>query len=170
VYDSESKRKRKPAREPRPGGTGGFGLSILVVDDDENWLSSFASFLIGDGHSAFTARGGSEAVQFARRRRRENEPLDLSILDCNMPDLSGIETFHQLVVEIPAVVAIFVSGDPSESLEEEVRNAGGLALVPKPVNLHRVRGLLADVFQVRRIRGGTARGKGRGHEKPHGVP
>ena len=132
-------------------------LSILVVDDDENWLSSFASFLIQDGHSAYMARDGGEALDFARRLRSENERLDLSILDCHMPDLSGVETFRRLIVEIPAVVGIFVSGDPSVSLEEEVRNAGGLALVPKPVNIDRVRGLLSRVLP--RGRGKGARGR-----------
>ena len=73
---------------------------------------------------------------------RKTRRLDLSILDYRMPDLSGIETFRQLVLELPGTGAIFVSGEASISLEERVLNAGGFALVEKPLKLPRLRHVL----------------------------
>ena len=58
-----------------------------------------------------------------------------------MPDLTGIETFRQLVTLFPRLEAVFVSGDASETLEDEVRRVGGRMLVRKPL----------DVFRLRRV-------------------
>lgn len=122
-----------------------LGLRILLVDDDESWLESFESFLVSDGHSTFTARRGFEAVDFARRCRRTRERLDLSILDFRMPGISGIETFEQLVAELPETPGLFLSGEPSTALEQAVERVGGLALMPKPVHLPHIREILDAV-------------------------
>jgi len=131
-----------------PGsGTGGlhaFGeaLRILVVDDDEGCRLGIASILGEDGHDILTAARGEEAIEHARFLRREKKRLDLSILDFNMPDLNGIETFRRLVVEFPGLVGVFVSGESSEALVEQIRLAGGSALVRKPLDVGRVRWLV----------------------------
>ena len=137
-----SRRGRSPAHIRRKRGP--LGLKILVVDDDATALASLESFLVGDGHVIYTAQRGEEAVVVARRFRRERQRLDLTILDYRMPDLSGIETFEQLVVELPEVQAIFVSGDPSSMLDVLVERVGGLALMRKPLSLPRVRSVLAS--------------------------
>ena len=119
-----------------------MGLKILVVDDDTTALASLESFLVGDGHVTYTAERGEEALVVARQFRRERRQLDLTILDYRMPDLSGIETFEQLLVELPETRAIFVSGDPSSTLDELVERVGGFALMRKPLSLPRVRSVL----------------------------
>ena len=125
------------------------GLQILVVDDDLPCLESIETYLVSDGHRVLTATGGLEALDRARHLKRENQILDLSILDFHMPDLTGIETFTRLVEEFPLVAGIFISGDASISLERLVREAGGRALVPKPLDLFRVRNLISELHRER---------------------
>jgi two-component system NtrC family response regulator len=120
-------------------------LRILVVDDDERCLASVEAFLAHDGHDILTATRGLEAVDHARRLKRENRHLDLSILDFNMPDITGIETFERLVAEIPGIPAIFISGDVSSALEQMVFRAGGRALVRKPLDIARIRSLIREI-------------------------
>ncbi len=117
-------------------------LRILVVDDDEGCLTSVEALLSLEGHSILTARRGQEALDFARQMRKRNEALDLSIRDFNMPDWTGIETFERLSLEFPGLKGVFMSGDPSEGLEDAVRRAGGRALVRKPLDIYRVRKVL----------------------------
>jgi DNA-binding response OmpR family regulator len=130
---------------PRNASRGGAsdGLRILIVDDDENCLESLGAFLSFEGHYIFTASRGLEAIDFARRCRRAMERLDLSILDYHMPDHTGTEIFRELMLELPGTQAIFISGDPSRALEREVEEVGGYALVTKPLDLYRVRSLIA---------------------------
>jgi two-component system OmpR family response regulator len=119
-------------------------MHILVVDDDENCRASLGSLLVGEGHDVYTAASGLEAVDLARRWRREERRLDLSFLDYRLPDFSGIETYSKLIVELPETQAIFVSGDTSNTLEELVLSAGGFALMRKPLTLPAVRHVLLD--------------------------
>jgi len=117
-------------------------LSILLVDDDTSCLASLESLLCTDGHHTFAARHAEEALACARALRTQNQRLDLSILDFHLPDLSGIQVYQLLGQELPGLAAVFVSGDPSKSVEAEVRRVGGLALVRKPLDLARVRGAI----------------------------
>lgn len=119
-------------------------LRILVVDDDVNCLTSVGNLLALDGHSIYTATGGLEAIEFARQLKLGRTVLDLSILDFNMPDLSGIETFHHLCVDFPRMGCIFISGDASADLEARVLEAGGRALVRKPVDVSRMRSAVRE--------------------------
>ena len=136
---------------PNPEAHAIVRLKILLVDDDENCLESVRTLLSLDGHFIFTATHGREAVEWARRLRKERAHLDLSILDYHMPDLTGLETFERILAELPDVQGIFISGEPSHTLETQVVQAGGRALVRKPVDLPLIRGLIREVGSAREI-------------------
>lgn len=114
-------------------------MNILVVDDDVNCLITLEDLLVLDGHWTRTATRGKDALDIARRFRSENRRLHLSILDFDIPDMNGLETFEQLTAMIPGIGGIFISGDTSESLEGSIMEAGGFTLVRKPLDVHRVR-------------------------------
>ena len=114
-------------------------LRILIADDDEGCRQCVAALLSEEGHDIHTASGGLEALREAQRLRGEAKRLDLTILDCEMPDFTGTDVFRRLVVELPGLEAVFMTGSPSKSLEEEVRLAGGNELLRKPLDLHRMR-------------------------------
>jgi CheY-like chemotaxis protein len=115
------------------------GCRILVVDDDEGCRQGVASLLAEDGHSVLTAAGGPEALEQAERLRRQNETLHVSILDYHMPDWTGTETFRRLLGVLPGLAAVFLSGEFSETVREDVRRVGGKALLRKPLEIIRVR-------------------------------
>ena len=123
-------------------------LKILLVDDDVGCLRSLENLLEIDGHEITTATRGQEAINLARQLRREKREPVLSILDYHVPDLSGLETFELLSQELPGLGAIFVSGDTSSRLEERILSAGGMALVRKPLDSVRIRGVV-KTFQRR---------------------
>ncbi len=123
-------------------------LKILLVDDDVGCLRSLENLLELDGHEISTATRGQEAVDLARQLRREKREPELSILDYHVPDLTGLETYELLSRELPDLGAIFVTGDASSGLEERILEAGGLALVRKPLDSVRIRGAV-KTFQRR---------------------
>ena len=117
----------------------GEGLCILVADDDQGCRQGIVSLLAEDGHNIFTAARGEEAVELARHLRSVNRRLDLSFLDYDMPDLTGIETFQRMILELPDLAVVFISGDASNSLEGEVRLVGGRGLLRKPLGVASLR-------------------------------
>ncbi|HLU48235.1 MAG TPA: response regulator [Planctomycetota bacterium] len=118
------------------------GLDILLVDDDEACLATLEDALEQDGHRILTASRGLEALDRARRAGSAGHACQLTILDVHMPDLSGPETFDELVGVWPDLSAIFVSGRMDEALVRSTRATGVLACLEKPFDLHEMRRLV----------------------------
>lgn len=137
-HESGGRAREHGPRDPLDAGEP-RELSILVVDDDDGCRAGIAAILSDEGHRTYLASRGYEALERAEMLRKENKLLHLSILDFNMPDLTGVETFRQLVEMFPLLDAVFVSGDPSRTLEDEVRQAGGRVFMRKPLDVGRVR-------------------------------
>lgn len=64
---------------------------LLVVEDQKSLLLSLQKGLEEEGHTVFTAIGGSEAYLIAKR-----EPLDVIVLDLMLPDGDGLSTMRRL--------------------------------------------------------------------------
>lgn len=148
----EQRRASPPAQQPSPASPTGAGaggsrrqLRILIVDDDWHCLSSVKEALAPEGHDVYTASSGLEALDFTRQLRLALKAPDVSILDFHMPDLTGVETFRRLQCEAPLLQAIFVSGNATTTLEDEVRLAGGRALFLKPLDVLRLRSSIREI-------------------------
>ncbi|MBN1441387.1 MAG: response regulator [Planctomycetes bacterium] len=120
------------------------GLNIMVVDDDVRCLDAIQELLALDGHWTCAATRGMDALRLAERLRVENRPLELSILDVDVPDMTGLETFVRLSSLQPGIGGIFITGDSSRSLEGTVKAIGGFALVRKPLEVSLVRKTVTD--------------------------
>ena len=122
----------------------GDSLTILVLDDDVPFLESFKDFLSHEGHFVFPATRGSDAVELVRV-----VPLDLSFLDIDLPDIDGLETFARIHEHRPELPAVFVSGNPSDSLERTVLGMGAFGLLRKPIDARRLRVVIREAVHRR---------------------
>ena len=66
-------------------------LAILVVEDDDAVCRMLGLALRGFGFSVQLASSGMQAVDIFRR-----EPIDVVLMDVQMPDMDGPETFAAL--------------------------------------------------------------------------
>lgn len=64
---------------------------IILADDDEIIGDLVTDAFMAAGHAVGWLKDGRSALEAIRRR-----PPDLAILDCNMPDLSGINVLREL--------------------------------------------------------------------------
>ena len=64
---------------------------ILVVDDEEKLLQTIAQRLKVLGFVPFTASNGMTAIEIA-----QNNPIDIAIVDLQMPDMDGLVTITKL--------------------------------------------------------------------------
>jgi DNA-binding NtrC family response regulator len=78
---------------------------ILLVDDDQAFLSVQEEFLRREGHEVVTAGNGRQALRLVQER-----DFDLVITDIIMPDQEGIETIVTLRRTRPALKVIAMSG------------------------------------------------------------
>lgn len=101
-------------------------LTVLVVDDDENFSSIIAETLRAEGYDVNTAHSGTHGYSNYVRQK-----ADVVVTDIQMPELDGIEMIHHIRAVDPDVKAIYTSGAVGEyraALEAEGREHGAVVL------------------------------------------
>ncbi len=72
------------------------GATVLVVEDDPTLLSTLAYNLSREGYRVLTAADGETGLATARRQQ---DDLDLVLLDVMLPGISGFQVLRQLRTE-----------------------------------------------------------------------
>ena len=104
--------------------------SILLVDDDDEFLAMLSGALTGAGHRVTVAFDGQQAVNLYKKR-----PTDLVITDLVMPGKEGIELIRELKRFDPEAKIIAVSGAGINALGEYLAMAkllGAQRVLSKP--------------------------------------
>jgi len=115
--------------------------SILVVDDDRSVRDSLKKVLEAAGYEVLLAAGGMEATI-----RFQAAPIDLLLLDLDLPNQSGWDVFGGLTTKHPFVPVIIITGLANQRRVAEAAGVG--ALFEKPVEatalLQRIKELLEE--------------------------
>jgi signal transduction histidine kinase len=118
------------------------GLDVLIVEDSEDTLTLLGAMFRQQGAKVWTAASASEALS----KIETNKP-HVIISDIGMPDTDGYRFLEQ-VREVPAmrdVPAIAISGYASEEDKAQALKVGYKALVPKPIDVELLFGLIQDL-------------------------
>jgi DNA-binding response OmpR family regulator len=110
-------------------GKPGKPIRILVADDDSLVRLALCEFLRRDGFVTYEAASGLAALEIVQKER-----VSFSIMDVDMPGMSGIEvlrTWHRATGA--ALPSIFITGDDSRARQVEALMAGAFSLLHKPV-------------------------------------
>ena len=83
-------------------------MNVLLVDDEEKFVSILAERLSMRGIEADWATNGSEALSKAKEKK-----YDVAILDVKMPQMSGLELKREFEKMYPAMKYILVTGHGS---------------------------------------------------------
>jgi excisionase family DNA binding protein len=107
------------------------GLTMLIVDDDEQYLRALRKALMRSDKTLEiqTCTSGIEALILIGARRP-----DVVLLDVYMPGIDGVEVCTRLKNsdETQGVMVIANTGRPSSQLEKRVLEAGAAAFLTKP--------------------------------------
>ena len=108
--------------------------NILYIEDNPDNMRLVQRALESRGYRLLQAKNGLMGVQMA-----ESEPVDLILLDINLPDIDGYEVARRLrasskrqlsLTPIIAVTANALKGDAEKALE-----AGCDVYMSKPINI-----------------------------------
>ena len=103
---------------------------ILLVDDEEDFLSTLAERLETRGLKVDTASSGEEALAKVGK-----QGFDLIVLDLAMPGMDGIETLKRIKAKQPEAEIIILSGQGSIKTSIEAMKHGAEDFMEKPVNI-----------------------------------
>jgi len=123
-------------------------LAVLVAEDNAVNQTVVAAMLKSLGHRATIAKSGREALDALAR-----EPFDLVLMDCNMPELDGLEATRRLRsgasgARDPRIPVIALTANAMDGDKDACLAAGMDDFVAKPVTIATLR----DVIERTRIR------------------
>ena len=103
--------------------------SILVVDDDLDFLDIIKRILQAKGYEVATAPSAGEAIS-----RVEERFYNAAILDISLPDTEGTELLSVLLDKHPDMIAIMLTGYSSVQNAMVSLNRGAFAYLEKPLD------------------------------------
>jgi CheY-like chemotaxis protein len=115
-----------------------MGINVLYIEDNPDNMILVKRVIEAAGHKLYQAACGLDGLAVAER-----EPVELILLDINLPDIDGYETARRLrhsskasLAHIPiiAITANALKGDAESALA-----AGCDVYMSKPINIHELR-------------------------------
>jgi len=134
-------------------------LHALLVDDDDDFLGGLAEITKQEGFEVTLAHSLKEA-----RERIAGAPVDLVVIDLILPDGEGIGLLKELkdpTGDPKGSDVIIISGVATVNSAIDALRLGALDYLTKPLDLHRMKAVLANVVRVRSLKDevGTLRGE-----------
>jgi two-component system cell cycle sensor histidine kinase/response regulator CckA len=124
--------------------------TILLIDDEEMILDIGAKMLEGLGYEVITATGGRQGLEIYEKNQ---DRIDLVILDMIMPDFGGKKTFENLRRIDQSVKVLLSSGYSLDSQAEEIMQSGCKGFIQKPFTMvelsKKIRGILDEQIRGR---------------------
>jgi PAS domain S-box-containing protein len=120
--------KERPVVKDVPQAISGSGR-ILVVDDEEIMRITAQIILENLGYTVLLAENGKKAVELFHK---EENKIDLVLLDMIMPVMNGRDCFEQLKKINPDVRVVISSGFSREEDLQEMMKDGLSGLIRKP--------------------------------------
>jgi nitrogen regulation protein NR(I) len=120
--------------------------TLLVVDDEPSILYFFRQAFCEPEVTLLTASSAAEGVEAVTRDRP-----DVVILDINLPDASGLETFRRVHEIDPKVPVIFITGHGTMATAIEAMRLGAYEYLLKPLELDQLTDLVERAFAISRL-------------------
>lgn len=105
-------------------------LRILIVDDEEDFVSILAERLALRGFQVQPATNGTDA----RKHVREGD-FSVLILDVKMPGIDGLELLAEIKQKDPDLPVILLTGHGSSADAEKGMEQGAFDYVMKPIDI-----------------------------------
>lgn len=115
--------------------------SILVVDDEVDTCRNLADIFEDLDFQVDVAHDGESALELVRKQH-----YDVALLDLMMPGMDGATLYERIKQLRAGTVALIVTAHPGNPRAEVALTAGAWRLLPKPVDVPRLLGLVEEAM------------------------
>jgi DNA-binding NtrC family response regulator len=125
-------------------------VTVLVVDDEDDFREIFSHVVSRMGYSALLAANSAEALALVQQRRSVS-PVDVAIIDYQLPSMNGLQLFASLKKIDPLLQALFITGYGSLPGSTEAAELGVYDCIAKPLDLPHLERVLARLAATRQM-------------------
>jgi DNA-binding NtrC family response regulator len=119
-------------------------IKLLIVDDEEKFLSATAERLGLRDFDVTTAAEGKQAIKAAKKGK-----FDVAILDLRMPGMDGMELLQILKKKHKYLEVIILTGYASVDSAVEATKLGAFSYLEKPYNFEKLLEVLKEAYETR---------------------
>jgi two-component system cell cycle sensor histidine kinase/response regulator CckA len=142
VYLPATKRKIKKVTKTYYELIKGTG-TVLLVDDEEIIQVVCKELLKTIGYRVFSAKDGKEAIEIYRKNQND---IDIVLLDMIMPNMSGGEVYDRLKEINPDIKVLLSSGYSIDSEATEILNRGCDGFIQKPFDIKKLSAKIGEIL------------------------
>ena len=106
--------------------------TVLFVDDEDKIIDVCQNIMKALGYDVLIARSGKEAIEVFRKNQ---DSIDMVILDMVMPDMSGGDTYNKLKEINPGIKVLLSSGYSISGQARGILEKGCNGFIQKPFNV-----------------------------------
>lgn len=121
--------------------------TLLLVDDEENILTSLRRLLRREGYEILTGNGGAQGLELLAQH-----PVDVILSDQRMPNMTGVEFLRQVKMAYPDTVRMVLSGYTElQSITDAINEGAIYKFLTKPWDDEQLRANIAEAFRHKEL-------------------
>ncbi len=119
-------------------------MKMMLVDDEERFLSTTSKLLAKKGYKVFTAASGPEALENLKQHT-----IHVVVLDVKMPGMDGIAVLKEIKRSFPLVEVIMLTGHGTVESAVEGLKSGATDYLAKPTDIDDLLAKAEEAFEKR---------------------
>ncbi|MBC8431584.1 MAG: response regulator [Desulfobacterales bacterium] len=119
-------------------------MKMMLVDDEERFLSTTQKLLVKKGYDVVTAVSGAEALE---KLRVQN--VHVVILDVKMPGMDGNAVLREIKRQFPLTEVIMLTGHATMESAIDGLKSGAIDYLMKPADIDEIIQKAAEAFEKR---------------------
>ena len=127
--------------EPGVGAAARAGRAVLVVDDEENFLTLLHWFLTQRGYQVVTASSAPQALSHV-----DGRVFDVALLDIRLGNSNGLDLLEELRQRMPDIKVFMMTAYPTVNSIKQAFDKGALRYLTKPVDLQELAEALRSLY------------------------
>lgn len=121
--------------------------TLLLVDDEENILTSLRRLLRREGYEILIGLGGARGLELLAQH-----PVDVILSDQRMPNMTGVEFLRQVKASYPDTVRMVLSGYTElQSITDAINEGAIYKFLTKPWDDEQLRANIAEAFRHKEL-------------------
>ena len=116
-------------------------ISVLVVDDEENFLNLLHWFLSQRGYKVVTASSAAGALDLL-----DGRSFDIALLDLRLGISDGLALLDDLTARLPNISVFMMTAYPTVNSIRQAFDKGAVRYLTKPIDLQELAKALSSVI------------------------